>query len=267
MLFDIEELDPIWVRVPVYVGDRRELDLEAEARVGDLAEPPGEPTRPAGPGRRPAVGRPAGGDRQPLLPGRQRRPRLLARPAGRRDDPARRAGRGAGRPPRGRALRLPRRGLGLREDRPADLRPAGGSGSTTRSATSPSCSTGPSPAPRSSPTAPPSCSAPSSAAASSARRSRSHDLAGLDLAAAPGAGAGAVGRADDRRRPDGPARAAGRLPRVRAAAGRDPDRGAGALDRGGREPDHRCRWRTRSTASRGSRRSGRSRCWGSRRCN
>ena len=33
--------------------------------------------------------------------------------------------------------------------------------------------------------------------------------------------------------------AAGRLPRVRAAAGRDPDRGAGPVDRGGREPDQR----------------------------
>ena len=39
--------------------------------------------------------------------------------------------------------------------------------------------------------------------------------------------------------------AAGRVPRVRAAAGRDPDRGAGAVDRGGREPDQRARWRTR----------------------
>ena len=40
----------------------------------------------------------------------------------------------------------------------------------------------------------------------------------------------------------------GRLPRVRAAAGRDPDRGARPFDRGGREPGHACRSRTRSTA-------------------
>ena len=49
MLFDIEALDRVWVRVPVYVGDRRVLDLEAEARVGDLTEAPGRPTRPARP--------------------------------------------------------------------------------------------------------------------------------------------------------------------------------------------------------------------------
>jgi cobalt-zinc-cadmium efflux system membrane fusion protein len=49
MLFDIEALDRVWVRVPVYVGDRRVLDLKAEARVGDLTEVPGQSTRPARP--------------------------------------------------------------------------------------------------------------------------------------------------------------------------------------------------------------------------
>lgn len=36
MLFDVESLDPVWVRVPVYVGDRRLIDLAADALVGEL---------------------------------------------------------------------------------------------------------------------------------------------------------------------------------------------------------------------------------------
>jgi len=47
LLFDIEALDRVWVRVPVYVGDRRVLDLKAEAQVGDLTEAQGQPTKPA----------------------------------------------------------------------------------------------------------------------------------------------------------------------------------------------------------------------------
>lgn len=47
LLFDIEALDQVWVRVPVYVGDRRSLDLGAEARVGDLVADNDEPTKPA----------------------------------------------------------------------------------------------------------------------------------------------------------------------------------------------------------------------------
>lgn len=58
LLFDIEKLDPIWVRVPVYVGDRRELDLEADAAVGDLAESPDESLRPAVPVDAPPAGDP-----------------------------------------------------------------------------------------------------------------------------------------------------------------------------------------------------------------
>lgn len=58
MLFDIEALDRVWVRVPVYVGDRRELDSGAEAQVGDLTESPGQPTRPV----RPVTDAPPSGD-------------------------------------------------------------------------------------------------------------------------------------------------------------------------------------------------------------
>ncbi len=47
MLFDIEELDPIWVRVPVYVGDRRDIDAQAQAQVGGLAAQPGDVTKTA----------------------------------------------------------------------------------------------------------------------------------------------------------------------------------------------------------------------------
>ena len=40
-------LDRVWVRVPVYVGDASVLDAAREARVGGLADRPGTPTRPA----------------------------------------------------------------------------------------------------------------------------------------------------------------------------------------------------------------------------
>jgi multidrug efflux pump subunit AcrA (membrane-fusion protein) len=58
MLFDVEELDPVWVRVPVYVGDRREIDVEAPARVGDLSAEADEPTREASPVEAPPTGDP-----------------------------------------------------------------------------------------------------------------------------------------------------------------------------------------------------------------
>jgi len=40
-------LDRVWVRVPVYVGDASVLDAGKEARVGELGDRPGSPTRPA----------------------------------------------------------------------------------------------------------------------------------------------------------------------------------------------------------------------------
>ncbi len=47
-LFDVVSLDPARIRVPVYVGDLREIDDEAgEVTVGGLADPPGAPARAA----------------------------------------------------------------------------------------------------------------------------------------------------------------------------------------------------------------------------
>ena len=247
MLFDVEELDPIWVRVPVYVGDRRDLDPAADAGVGDLAGVPGEAQKPARPVDAPALGRSDGGHRQSVLRGGQCRPCLLARPAGRSDRATPGAGRGPGRPASGGPVRLPRRDVVLREDGASDLLPTASSrrspGGRPRGL-----------ARRARPRHRRRHDGRGRAVRDRVRRRQvakrrpMHDLARLDVPASPGAGAGPVGRADGRRRSGGPARPARRLPRVRPAAGRDPDRGAGALDRGGREPRHACRWRTPSTA-------------------
>ena len=40
-------LDRLWVRVPVYVGDLASLDAAKEIRIGGLGDRPGSPTRPA----------------------------------------------------------------------------------------------------------------------------------------------------------------------------------------------------------------------------
>jgi RND family efflux transporter MFP subunit len=58
LLFDIEELDPIWVRVPVYVGDRRVLDLKADSQVGNLVASPDDPEKVAKPVDAPPSGDP-----------------------------------------------------------------------------------------------------------------------------------------------------------------------------------------------------------------
>jgi RND family efflux transporter MFP subunit len=46
-LFDVVNLDPVHVRVPVYVGDFAKIDETRPAEVGDVANTPGAPTRPA----------------------------------------------------------------------------------------------------------------------------------------------------------------------------------------------------------------------------
>src|SRR5205823_3010048 len=46
-LFEVLNLDVVWVRVPVYAGDLPELDTGSWASVGGLAARPGEPARPA----------------------------------------------------------------------------------------------------------------------------------------------------------------------------------------------------------------------------
>jgi RND family efflux transporter MFP subunit len=56
ILFDVAGLDPIWVKVPVYVGDLARIATNREARVGGLADPPGLEARPA----RPVTATPSG---------------------------------------------------------------------------------------------------------------------------------------------------------------------------------------------------------------
>ena len=56
LLFDVAELNPIWVRVPVYVGDLERLAQDKPAGVGSLADPPGVKVRPA----RPVIAPPSG---------------------------------------------------------------------------------------------------------------------------------------------------------------------------------------------------------------
>ena len=58
ILFDIAELNPIWVRVPVYVGDVERLALDQPAGIGGLADPPGVKVRPAKPVTAPPSGDP-----------------------------------------------------------------------------------------------------------------------------------------------------------------------------------------------------------------
>jgi membrane fusion protein, heavy metal efflux system len=56
LLFDVAELNPIWVKVPVYVGELERLALDKPAGIGGLADPPGVKVRPA----RPVVAPPSG---------------------------------------------------------------------------------------------------------------------------------------------------------------------------------------------------------------
>jgi membrane fusion protein, heavy metal efflux system len=56
LLFDVAELNPIWVKVPVYVGEVERLALDKPAGIGSLADPPGVRVRPA----RPVIAPPAG---------------------------------------------------------------------------------------------------------------------------------------------------------------------------------------------------------------
>ncbi len=54
LLFDVAELDPIWVKVPVYVGDLERLAVDKPAGVGSLSAAPGVNVRPRGPSPPPA---------------------------------------------------------------------------------------------------------------------------------------------------------------------------------------------------------------------
>jgi multidrug resistance efflux pump len=48
-LFEVVNLDHVWVRVPVYVGELAEIDGEAQASVSELSARPGETSKPAKP--------------------------------------------------------------------------------------------------------------------------------------------------------------------------------------------------------------------------
>jgi RND family efflux transporter MFP subunit len=58
ILFDIAEMNPVWVKVPVYVGDLDRLAPDRPAGVGSLADPPGVKTRIAQPVTAPPSGDP-----------------------------------------------------------------------------------------------------------------------------------------------------------------------------------------------------------------
>jgi multidrug efflux pump subunit AcrA (membrane-fusion protein) len=58
ILFDVAEMDPIWVKVPVYVGDLERLAADKPAGVGGLADAPGTPMRTGRPVDAPAMGDP-----------------------------------------------------------------------------------------------------------------------------------------------------------------------------------------------------------------
>jgi len=47
ILFDVVELDPVHVRVPLYVGSLWQIDETRPAEIGGLGDSPGLPTRPA----------------------------------------------------------------------------------------------------------------------------------------------------------------------------------------------------------------------------
>jgi membrane fusion protein, heavy metal efflux system len=58
LLFDVASLDPVWVRVPVYVGDLSRLATDKPASVGGLADTPGDEQHLARPVAAPPSGDP-----------------------------------------------------------------------------------------------------------------------------------------------------------------------------------------------------------------
>jgi multidrug efflux pump subunit AcrA (membrane-fusion protein) len=60
-LFEVVNMDRVWVRVPVYVGDLPDIDADRHASVGNLTARPGEPTRPAEPVAAPPAATPTAG--------------------------------------------------------------------------------------------------------------------------------------------------------------------------------------------------------------
>ena len=60
-LFEVVNLDRVWVRVPVYVGDLPDIDADRPAAIGNLTARPGDPTRPATPVAAPPSANPTAG--------------------------------------------------------------------------------------------------------------------------------------------------------------------------------------------------------------
>ena len=122
ILFDVAEMDPIWVKVSVYVGDLERLATDRPAGVGSLADPPGVQRAGRTARDRTRLGRSPGGDGPSLLPGRESRPAL--RPGQRVGVtlPLKRRRNQPGRSALGPGPRRPRRNLGLCEHRTAHLR-------------------------------------------------------------------------------------------------------------------------------------------------
>ena len=60
-LFEVMDLDHVWVRVPVYVGDLTDTDTTRAAGVGRLTAGPGSPTRTAAPVAAPPAANPVVG--------------------------------------------------------------------------------------------------------------------------------------------------------------------------------------------------------------
>ena len=60
-LFEVMDLDQVWVRVPVYVGDIAETDTAHAVTIGRLTAAPGSPTRAAAPVAAPPVANPVAG--------------------------------------------------------------------------------------------------------------------------------------------------------------------------------------------------------------
>jgi RND family efflux transporter MFP subunit len=56
-LFEVAGLDPVWVKVPVFVGDMKQLAADKDATIGGLADAPGAPGERPG---KPVVAPPAG---------------------------------------------------------------------------------------------------------------------------------------------------------------------------------------------------------------
>ena len=58
ILFDVVTLNPVWVKVPVYVGDLARIDAAASSSVGGLADAPGLATKTGRPVAAPPTGDP-----------------------------------------------------------------------------------------------------------------------------------------------------------------------------------------------------------------